>query len=138
MDPYGGAWKLKIVVSGSVAASSARSIRTASSGSSASRNVCQGVGFVHPIETIVKSPSWIGCSSSPVSTTWAPESRSSISNMSSFAGQAITRIPVLASFSSAIAIQRSVPSSMTSLNRLSTSTSSSCIATYSWSETLMG
>ena len=50
----------------------------------------------------------------------------------------MTRIPVLASFSSAIAIQRSVPSSMTSLKRLSTRTSSSCIATYSWSETLIG
>ena len=110
----------------------------ASSGSSASRNVCQGVGFVQPIETIVKSPSVMGCSSSPVSTTCAPVSRSSISNMSSFAGHAITRMPVPASFSSAIAIQRSVPSSMTSLKRLSTRSSSSCIATYSWSETRIG
>ena len=100
--------------------------------------MCQGVGFVHPIETIVNSPSWIGWASSPVSTTRAPARRSSISNMSSFAGQAITRIPVSASFSSAIAIQRSVPSSMTSLNRLSTRSSSSCIATYSWSETRIG
>src|SRR5688572_33270455 len=59
-DPYGGAWKLKIVVSGSEAAASAVSIRSASCGSSASRNVCHGVGFVQPIETIVNSPSWIG------------------------------------------------------------------------------
>src|SRR5687768_4320585 len=52
-DPYGGAWKLKIVVSGSDAAAIAVSIRLASSGSSASRNVCHGVGLVHPIDTIV-------------------------------------------------------------------------------------
>src|SRR6266498_3947581 len=125
-------------VDGSPAWASARSIRRASSGSSASRNVCHGVGLVHPIETIVKSPSSMGWSSSPVSTTRAPARRSSISNTSSLAGQATTRIPVPASLSSAIAIQRSVPSSMTSLKRLSTSSSSACSARYSSSDTRIG